>query len=41
MYELLFFLCGLVIGGLAGITMMCMLQVSKMADEKIIETSKK
>lgn len=41
MYELLFFLFGLVIGGLSGITMMCMLQCAKMADEKIIDTPRK
>lgn len=40
MNELLFFLLGLVIGGLTGITLMCMLQINRMADDKLIESSK-
>ncbi len=38
MSELLFFLLGLVIGGLTGITLMCMLQISRMADDRLIES---
>lgn len=36
MSELLFFVLGLIIGGLVGITVMCLLQISKSADEKLI-----
>lgn len=39
MSELLFFLLGLVIGGLTGITLMCMLQISRIADERLINSS--
>lgn len=39
MNELLFFLLGLVIGGLTGITLMCMLQINRIADEKMINSS--
>jgi len=36
MSELLFFVLGLIIGGLVGITVMCLLQISKSADERLI-----
>lgn len=39
MSELLFFLLGLVIGGLTGITLMCMLQINRIADERLIQSS--
>lgn len=39
MNELLFFLLGLVIGGLTGITLMCMLQINRIADERLIQSS--
>lgn len=39
MSELLFFLLGLVIGGLTGITLMCMLQINRMVDDRLIESS--
>lgn len=39
MSELLFFLLGLVIGGLTGITLMCMLQINRIADERLINSS--
>ncbi len=38
MSELLFFLLGLVIGGLTGITLMCMLQINRIADERLIRS---
>lgn len=42
MSELLFFAFGLMIGGLAGIVMMCMLQINKINDyeSKINELKK-
>lgn len=39
MSELLFFVLGLIVGGLLGITIMCILQVSKISDERIIKQS--
>lgn len=39
MSELLFFLLGLVIGGLTGITLMCMLQINRIAGERLIQSS--
>lgn len=36
MYELLFFIFGLVIGGLIGITIMCILQINRLNDNKQI-----
>lgn len=35
MRELLFFVLGLMIGGLTGITIMCMLQINRMSDNSL------
>ena len=40
MSELLFFILGLIIGGLTGITLMCMLQINRLADDRLIGSSK-
>lgn len=32
--EMLFFLLGLVIGGLSGVTVMCILQINRLRDER-------
>ena len=40
MNELLFFVLGLIIGGLLGITIMCMLQINRLADDRLIESPK-
>lgn len=37
MNELLFFLLGLVIGGLTGIMMICLLQLNRVADGKLFK----
>lgn len=39
MSELLFFLLGLVIGGLTGVTLICMLQINRIVDGKILQSS--
>lgn len=40
MSELLFFILGLIIGGLIGITLMCMFQVNRLTDDRLIALSK-
>ena len=41
MNELLFFIIGLVLGGLVGVVLMCLLQINKLSKRKEVDNAKK
>lgn len=40
MNELLFFIIGLVLGGLVGVVLMCLLQINKLSKREEVENAK-
>lgn len=40
MNELLFFIIGLVLGGLVGVVLMCLLQINKLSKREKVENAK-
>ena len=40
MNELLFFIIGLVLGGLVGVVLMCLLQINKLSQREEVENAK-